>query len=155
MKSFSLKFCIALVSLVVASGCATGMPTIHTKVNPELVKFSDENGYVYFFRPCVMWGAARGLTVFKEEQKIGDLNCGNYLIYEAPPGIYKFRANDWLRKNKVLELNVQAGEKYFIKSDLKLGIIDAKPSLTLIEYGGLELVSKLKLVNFIPQAEGE
>jgi hypothetical protein len=113
-------------------GCATGMSgSPNTNVLP--IKFDESKSYVYFYRPCMIWGAARGITVYDGEESIAGLDCSTFYIYETIPGEHNFHADDWIRKERILAMDLQAGKKYFVKADLRIGIIDAVPSLTLMD----------------------
>lgn len=145
MKKYSFIASCLIMSLIL-SGCATGLPVSYRDRSPQTMIFDNTKGYLYFYRPCVIWGAARGLSVFEGDDKIGSLNCSKYFIYEVNPGAHKFHAEDWLREEQVLTIDVQPGQKYFIKADLGIGIIDAVPSLTLM--GSDEsVVDRLKRVD--------
>jgi len=117
--------------LLIMSGCATG-GRVSSNANVQPVVFDASKSYVYFYRPCLIWGAVRGIKVYDENKNIGGLNCSTYFIYETNPGGHNFHADDWIRQERILTMVLEPGKKYFVKTDLRIGLMDAVPSLTLI-----------------------
>jgi len=146
-KHFDQIFRLSLgIILVFIAGCATSGRLSYDQQELKPIVFDETKGYIYFYRPCMFFGAARGVTVSDSQRMICGLNCSTYFIHEVEPGTYSFHADDWLRKEQVLTLDVKPGQEYFVKADLKIGIIDAVPSLTLMDASAKEIVTKLKRV---------
>ena len=142
MRKLIYLFGIAMM----VSGCATGGP-ISSRKNVQPLVYDASKSYVYFYRPCMIWGVARGITVYDDKNNIGGINCSTYFIYETNPGVHKFHAGDRIRQEKVLEMVLQPGSKYFIKTDLRIGIIDTVPSLTLMDNIGEDKLKPFRQIS--------
>lgn len=136
------------------SGCATGGPITYgsTKVDP--IQFNSTNSYVYFYRSCTIWGIGRGVYIFDNEQQIGGLNCNSYFIYETTPGEHKFYPNDWIRKEESLMLNLEPGQKYYVKTGVEFGLRDVAPYVNLTNDVSDAELSKLKQVPLLENTKG-
>ena len=132
MKDLILPFIIVPLFFLVIS-CAAPGPLILKSHNEHYSRFSEDKGYVYFYRETRLWQCARGLYIFADGKKIGGLNIGTYFVFEVEPGIHEFYAGDWMRKEKILKLDIQPSKKYFIKGDFRLGIMDVVPYIEQVE----------------------
>ena len=142
-------FYLSLLSILI-SGCATPMALSLNKQDKPFTNFEAGKSQVFFFRDCSFAGAARGVIVLKDKERIGGLNCGTYFVYQAVPGKYNFSAEDWLRKEEILTMDIVADKKYYIRADLSFGLLDADPYLeTLSETEAKPIVNSLTYV--LPQ----
>lgn len=98
---------------------------------------------VYILRPSAM-GFAIGMKVTCNNKEIGKTH-GKKFIYKAlEPGNYMFISH---AENKAeLPLQLEAGKKYYIEQQVKMGIIMARSKLVkLTETVAIEKLKKCKL----------
>jgi hypothetical protein len=127
-----------LIGFLSLLGCATG--PAFTKIE----KIPEDTGLVYIYRPGSAFGAAVSYDVKANGNPITHLTPGGYYAYLAKPGEIEFSAKT--ESTSSLTLDVKAGQTYYIKGTVGVGIIVGRPRLALVtaEIGEKEIV-KCKL----------
>lgn len=97
-------------------------------------------GQVVFFRPSNMMGMALSFSVHEGDAGIGKLGNGSYFVHVVDPGAHLFTIQSEVTDKLTLE--VDAGETYYVKQTIGVGIVAGRPHLTPAEQGEFE---RLKL----------
>lgn len=80
---------------------------------------------VVFFRPNKNFGGALGLKVRENDTDLVKLYTGQYFIHETEPGEHAYV----LKGNDVTHIETEAGETYFLTSQIALGMMSGRPNL--------------------------
>jgi hypothetical protein len=134
----SITGALALVALVLATGCAS-LPSPEAMkaetANFQLPKLPDSGkAIVYVVRPSSLGGLIR-FNVFVDDQEaaseMGFTGASQYIYFQVAPGDHKIysKAENWAE----LQLSAKAGDIFFIEQEPTMGIIMARNSLTKIE----------------------
>lgn len=126
-----IRTIIVTCCISILNGCAAPIALQLHGMQEAHAPSVEGTSQIYFYRPCVYWGVARGINILRGKENIGGLNCSTYLIYQTTPGVYSFAADDWLRKKTYIELSIEPNRKYYIKTDLHFGLVDVVPYLEL------------------------
>jgi hypothetical protein len=127
--------------------CFTGLAAIAQEATANSQKTNDAKAskatvYVYRYKQFV--GSALTPSVYCDEAELARMENGRYFTVTLDPGKHTFRSND---KQSGTELDVKAGQEYFLRVEIATGFMKGHGRLTLIspEQGGYELKSaKLK-----------
>ncbi len=100
------------------------------------------NALVYIIRDSA-FGFAIKMDVFIDEQPIGHTWAKSYLQAVLAPGHHTILSKS---ENKAtLELDVQAGQTFYVQQQIKMGALYARSKLVLFdEAKGMKKLSKLK-----------
>jgi hypothetical protein len=120
-----------LLAVIFCSIVCTDCSALDYYTDQSHHEFLQTKSYVYFYRPCLIWGAGKNIVVRDEQKNLGELHCGTYFIYETSPGARNFFAFGKHIKH-ALQLDLEPGKKYFVKVDYGLGLIDRESTLTLM-----------------------
>jgi hypothetical protein len=104
-------------------------------------------GTVYVYRYKQFVGKALSPSVYCDETQLARMENGRYFTVKLDPGKHSFRSND---QQSGLDLEVKAGEEYFIRVEIATGFMKGHGRLVLVprEQGGYELNSdKLKALD--------
>lgn len=95
--------------------------------------------YVYRYKQFV--GSALSPSVYCDEVQLARMDNGRYFMVRLPPGKHAFRSND---KQSGLELDLKAGQRYFIRVEIAPGFMKGHGRLIHMttEQGSYELKSK-------------
>lgn len=85
-------------------------------------------GQVVFFRPGSLMGVALGCTVHENEPQIARLGSGKYFVVTEAPGKHEFSTRGEATDRLVLE--VEAGETYFVKCNIGMGVMSGRANLS-------------------------
>lgn len=107
-------------------------------------------GTVVFFRPSKFVGAAIGFKVRENGAELGKLRNGKYFILKVAPGTHQYDVHS--ETKDVLNLEVEAGQTYYVQGVLGVGIIAARPNLTPSDASTFEGM-KAKLKEVAPLAD--
>jgi ethanolamine utilization microcompartment shell protein EutL len=89
-----------------------------------------DNGLVYVYRPSSFIGGGVSYDVKVGETPITTLYNGGYFPYFSSPGEIEFWAKTESRS--AVTLDVKAGETYFVKGTVGLGILVGRPHLMVM-----------------------
>jgi hypothetical protein len=127
--------------------CFTGLSAIAQQSTADsqkttVAKPSKASVYVYRYKQFA--GSALAPSVFCDEIELARMENGRYFTVKLDPGKHTFRSND---KQSGTELDVKAGQEYFLRVEIATGFAKGHGRLILMspEQGGYELKSsKLK-----------
>ena len=87
----------------------------------------DGKAQVVFYRPSAT-GMLIGCTVHDGDPEISHLANGKYFIQVVDPGVHEF----WVKSEvkDTLKLEVEAGETYYVKCSIAMGIMVGRPNLS-------------------------
>jgi len=127
--------------------CLTGLAAIAqetTSTSQQTTDAKTSKGKVYVYRYKQFVGSALAPSVFCDEVELARAENGRYFTVKLDPGKHTFRSND---KQSGTELDVKAGQEYFLRVEIATGFAKGHGRLVLMspEQGGYELKSsKLK-----------
>lgn len=112
-------------------------------------------GQVVFFRPSNFVGMAVSFSVHEGQKGVAKLGNGTYAVLPADPGPHaysiQFEATD------TLNMEVEAGETYYVKQTIGVGVVAARPHLTPSDRGEFDKLklkpSKQKATDLKPKAD--
>jgi hypothetical protein len=125
MRKASGRSLFVLVVLLAFAGLAQDLKT------------SDTRALVYVYRYKQALGMAIRPSIYCDDAEVARMQNGRYLELALRPGTHAFRSND---KQSRIELDLKAGQRYFIRVDLATGVMKAHGRLVLMqaEQGGSE-----------------
>ena len=127
--------------------CFMGLAAIAQEPVADLQKTADakpSKATVYVYRYKQFVGSALAPSVYCDEAELARAENGRYFAVKLDPGKHNFRSND---KQSGMELDVKAGQEYFLRVEIATGFAKGHGRLILVpaEQGGYELKSsKLK-----------
>jgi hypothetical protein len=127
--------------------CFTGLAAIAQEPTADSQKTTDakpSKATVYVYRYKQFVGGALAPSVYCDETDLARMENGRYFTVKVDPGKHNFRSND---KQSGTELDVKAGQEYFLRVEIATGFMKGHGRLVLMspEQGGYELKSsKLK-----------
>lgn len=100
-------------------------------------------GLVVFFRPSKFTGGAIGFKVREDGRELGKLRNGNWFAVQVDPGAHEYDVHS--EKHDVTNIEVEAGETYFLSASISMGFMAGRPNLSPSDAAGFEAVmAKLK-----------
>ncbi len=104
---------------------------------------ADGKGQVVFFREKKFVGAAMSYKVREGESELGKLGNGSYIVLSVEPGTHQYHMQG--ETKDVLTLEVEAGETYYVKGGISMGVLAGRPNLSPSDQASFEaLAPKLK-----------
>ncbi len=85
-------------------------------------------GQIVFFRPSKFKGAAISYKVREGETELGKLSNGAYFVLQATPGAHAYTVHS--EAKDVLNLEVEAGETYYVVGGVSMGFMAGRPNLS-------------------------
>jgi len=155
MKKNVLLWMIILAALVLfGTGCASTSKAPESK-NSEAKSFTapDDRGSVFLYRTGRAVGAAGQLKVMVNSKDAGGTGPGTFFRWDLLPGTYTF-ASSTGESSAVVQLDVKAGQLYFIRQDARLGIDSGRVSMNEVDAtkGKKEVNScKLLVSSYVPE----
>lgn len=113
---------VALATLAAPALAESGRP-----VPAELPAPPEGKGQIVFWRSGTMMGGAMGCGVNIGKERISALGAGKYFILNIEPGAHEFNAKS--EAKDVLNLEVDAGERYVVKCSIRMGLMAGRPNL--------------------------
>ena len=134
---------LLLSSFLFTTGCITTLGPVYSKVD----KIPENAGLVYFYRPSAFFSGGLSYDVKTGETVITTLKNGGYYPYFSAPGEKEFWAKTESKSS--VTLDVKAGQTYYIKGEVGVGILVARPHLMVVapEIAEKEIVN----CNLIPE----
>ena len=133
---------LGLLTLCFTGLAAIAQTTADSQKTTEAKSSSKATVYVYRYKQFV--GGALSPSVYCDETELARMENGRYFTVKVDPGKHNFRSND---KQSGTELDVKAGQEYFLRVEIATGFMKGHGRLILTspEQGGYELKSsKLK-----------
>jgi Protein of unknown function (DUF2846) len=123
--------------------CFTGLAAIAQEPAADSQKTTDakpSKDTVYIYRYKQFVGSALAPSVYCDETELARAENGRYFAVKLDPGKHNFRSND---KQSGTELDVKAGQEYFLRVEIATGFAKGHGRLVLMpaEQGGYELKS--------------
>jgi hypothetical protein len=108
---------------------------------PQSVETKPAKATVYVYRYKQFVGSALAPSVYCDEAQLARMDNGRYFAAKIDPGKHTFRSND---PQSGLELDVKAGQEYFVRVEIAAGMMKGHGRLILMspEQGSYELKSK-------------
>jgi len=131
----SLIFCFAALAAFAQEPVADSQKSTDAKASKATV---------YFYRYKQFVGSALAPSVYCDETELARAENGRYFTVTLDPGKHAFRSND---KQSGTELDVKAGQEYFLRVEIAAGAMKGHGRLVVMspEQGGYEIKSsKLK-----------
>lgn len=94
---------------------------------PQLGAPASGKGQVVFFRKSAFQGMIIRCTVREDGALVGGLPNGSYFIRDLEPGLHTFTAAT--EAKDTLRLEVEAGEVYYNRCSIAMGIMAGRPNL--------------------------
>jgi len=95
---------------------------------------TDDFATVYIYRGGQFFGSALNYAIFANEEMVCKLSNNRYIEYKAKPGKLSLTAHrggvEIFKKETGLDLNVEAGKKYYVKGDQKSSITRTRLELS-------------------------
>jgi hypothetical protein len=85
-------------------------------------------GQIVFFRPSKFVGGAIGYKVREGETELGKLSNGSFFVHTAEPGAHAYVVHS--EAKDVLNIEVEAGETYFVVGGVTMGVLAGRPNLS-------------------------
>ncbi|HJS91805.1 MAG TPA: DUF2846 domain-containing protein [Steroidobacteraceae bacterium] len=114
-----------IVNLALLSGCATLGPAYKPESGSPAGKAT-----IYVYRDFNVFGGGMTYMVWGNGVPIASLPAGGYFVYHAPPGKVQLSAKSEASTSVAVE--VKAGEVYYVKGTIGLGILVGRPHLALV-----------------------
>lgn len=90
---------------------------------------------IVFYRPGGM-GAALGFTIREGETQIAKVGNGSYQVYIAEPGTHEYKIQS--EATDTIRMEIDAGETYYVKQTMSMGLIVGRPHLSLSDQASFE-----------------
>lgn len=84
-------------------------------------------GTVVFFRESKFAGMAISFKVREGQTELGKLSSGSYFVANLPAGAHEFTVHS--EAKDVMNLEVDAGETYYIQGSISMGFLAGRPNL--------------------------
>jgi hypothetical protein len=139
---------------VVITGCASTSkaPSEMSDQAKSFVAPADK-GAVYLYRTGRVVGAAGQLSVKVNGQDAGGTGPGTFFKWDLKPGTYTFFSSTG-EASAVVQLDVKAGEVYYIRQDARIGIDTGRVTMKEVsDNKGRKEVQGCKLLvsSYIPE----
>jgi hypothetical protein len=117
--------------------------TVSDALAAKIGKPEAGKGMVVFFRPSKFVGAAAGFKVREDGKELGKLRNGNWFAIQAEPGAHEYDVHG--EKHDVTNIEVEAGETYFLSGAMGMGFVAGRPNLSPSSAAAFEaIMAKLK-----------
>ncbi|MBS2209898.1 DUF2846 domain-containing protein [Carboxylicivirga mesophila] len=140
-----LIFALAVIPLLIGCAGTSKAPVEHSNEAKQFEKHP-EKGIVYVYRTGRVVGAAGQIQVKINGIDAGGTGPATFFRWELEPGTYSFMSYT-PESSKVVELNVEAGQHYFLRQDARMGVSAGR--VTLVEKDeqtGMKEVNDCKLL---------
>ena len=144
------------ISLIVVflAGCAsTSKAPANMSNEAKSFQANADRGSVYLYRTGRVVGAAGQLNVKVNGKDAGGTGPGTFFKWDLKPGTYTFFSSTG-EASAIVQLEVKAGEVYFIRQDARLGIDTGRVTMKEVsDSKGKKEVDGCKLLvsSYIPE----
>ena len=149
-------FQISAITILILSiwGCAsTSKAPIDKSDAAKSFTAPSDRGTVYLYRTGRAVGAAGQLAVTINNKDAGGTGPGTFFKWDLKPGVYTFSSSTG-ESSAIVQLEVVAGNVYYIRQDARLGIDKGRVSMKEVDAkkGKKEVEGcKLLLSSYIPE----
>jgi hypothetical protein len=139
MKAASLK--LSLFLALFASFAYAQQPEAPAQSSTD-TSSKDSQATVYIYRYKQFVGSALSPSVYCDETELARMQNGRFFMVKLSPGKHAFSSND---KQAGIEVDLKAGQDYYIRVEIATGMMKGHGRLTLVaaEQGTYE-IKKLK-----------
>ncbi|MFD0740022.1 DUF2846 domain-containing protein [Lysobacter koreensis] len=136
---------IASAEVAAEASAPTTIDAQATTASSGLIGAAPEGkGQIVFFRPSKFTGAAIGFKVREGKTELGKLRNGKYFVAQVEPGAHEYTVHS--EAKDVLNLEVEAGETYYVQGTITMGFMAGRPNLSPSDQATFDGMSdKLKL----------
>jgi hypothetical protein len=120
-----LRLLLTVIFLTGCLGWAQETPTAATPAGDA--KPSKATVYIYRYKEFV--GSALEPSVYCDDVRLARMDNGRYFAVSIDPGKHAFHSND---KQSGVELDLKAGEQYFIRVEIAAGFMKGRGRLVLM-----------------------
>lgn len=125
MKNLLYLACAAAVFIFITGCTASGSKFIGIESVPVT------EGAVYFYRPDNFIGSAGSPDIVDNEVAVTSIQNGQFIKYLTKPGHHKFYIKT-IQFNKPVNLDIEAGKNYFLRTSIRKGMWAVTWDLTRI-----------------------
>ena len=152
-KRFVILFIMCSITAFLLA-CAGSMPRSSDVLDEKAknIKVPEDKALVYIIRPSTTGFAAK-MNIFVDGKLVGKTHGKQYIYLLLNPGKHIVMSKSENEAEQIL--NLKAGQKYFLKQQVKMGFLKARTGLDFINNAeGYEMLQKCKLaLNFSPTGE--
>jgi hypothetical protein len=132
---------LRIVSLAISLSSLLAFAQEPATAAPQTAEAKPAKATVYVYRYKQFVGSALAPSVFCDEAQLARMDNGRYFAAKIAPGKHTFRSND---PQSGLELDVKAGQEYFVRVEIATGFMKGHGRLILMspEQGSYEVKSK-------------
>jgi hypothetical protein len=133
MRKINLFYLLIFFMALFAFGCASTSKAPSEK-SQEAKSFQapDDRGTVFIYRTGRAVGAAGQLQVKVNSTDAGGTGPGTFFRWDLLPGSYTFSSSTG-ESSAVIQLDVKAGQTYFIRQDARMGITDGRVTMKEVD----------------------
>lgn len=128
MRRLALTLALLSLSLPALAQESMPAPPQATATAPTLGAPAEGMAQIVFFRPSKFAGSAVIFKVREGETELGKLKSGRYFIVDTSPGSHSYVVHS--EAKDVLDLEVDAGETYYVMGSIGMGVLAARPNLS-------------------------
>lgn len=99
-----------------------------TEMNANVGAPPEGKGQIVFFREKKFTGGAISYKVREGQTELGKLSNGSYFILPVTPGPHAYTVHS--EAKDVLNLEVEAGETYYVAGGVTMGVFAGRPNLS-------------------------
>lgn len=111
-----------------AKAAVATVATAPTAAKGALAPPPEGKGQIVFFREKKFTGGAMSFKVREGQTELGKLSNGSYFVLPVEPGAHQYVVHS--EAKDVLNLEVEAGETYYVSSAISMGFMAGHPNLT-------------------------
>jgi len=145
-KKILVYVLILFVSVVFMRCASVSKAPAEKSESAKTFEAPSDRGSVFLYRTGRVVGAAGQLQVRVNGQNAGGTGPGTFFRWDLKPGTYTFLSATG-ESSAVIELNVKAGEMYFVRQDARIGLDSGRVSMKEVSGNkGKSEVKSLKLL---------
>ena len=133
----------AAADTVQEQAAATEESASNAPANGAIGAPPEGKGQIVFFRDKKFTGAAIRYKVREGATELGKLSNGSYFVHVAEPGAHEYTVHS--EAKDILNLEVEAGETYYVVGGITMGILAGRPNLSPSDQAAFDgMKAKLK-----------
>ena len=134
MRHRSILQClpILILSFVLSSCASTSKAPESSSAEAKTFSAPSDKGTVYLYRTGRAVGAAGQLMVKVNSMEAGGTGPGTFFKWDLKPGNYTF-ASSTGESSAVVQIDVKAGQVYFIRQDARMGIDNGRVTMKEVD----------------------
>lgn len=114
-----------------------------TEVVSSIAPPPADKGQIVFFRDKKFVGGGVNYKVREGDSELGKLSNGSFFVHVTEPGAHEYTVHS--EAKDILNLEVEAGETYYVIGGVTMGILAGRPNLSPSDQASFEaLAGKLK-----------